>query len=153
MRALLLAALSAFAMSSGDQEFLSVSVPKANVRKAPSEKAPLAWVVYKFAPLEVVAYRGDWIRVRDYEGDEGWMSKSLLTSEVPTTCVAVKEAKVHQGPGSKTKAVWVLERGYALRLFGAKGDWYEVSDLDEVSGWVHKSALWGMEPPTAPPLK
>ena len=96
-------------------------------------------------PVLAVAYKGDWVRIRDFEGDEGWMHRSVL-SDIATVQVATKSANLRRTPGGKVE--WVLDRGYSLRVFGARGEWLEVSDLDEASGWLHKSVVWGAPPPS-----
>ena len=30
-----------------------------------------------------------------------------------------------------------------MRVFSIRGDWIEVSGLDEASGWIHKRVVWG----------
>lgn len=133
----------ALAQFEGGAEYRSVRVERANVRGAPKEEGELLWRVWKYMPLEVRAYKGDWLRVRDLDGDEGWMHRDAL-DETPTVMVRFKEANLREKPGGKV--AWVLERGYALRVFGVRGNWLEVSDLSEASGWIHKSAVWGAVP-------
>ena len=143
----LCAAAPARAQSLGEPEFLSVKTKRAELREQPDKKAPVLWRLWKYMPVEVVAYRGDWVRVRDLDGDQGWMGKDALC-DVPAVMVSLKEAALRASPNGK--ALWLLERGYALRVFSRKGDWLEVSDLASASGWIHKSAVWGaVAPPRA----
>jgi SH3-like domain-containing protein len=148
----LLAALLALPASSGPlnagPEFLSVKTPRANVREDPDKKAPVLWSMWRLMPVEVVGYQGQWVKVRDLDGDEGWMAKETLCS-VPTVMVAPKKgAQLRKSPGGK--AEWILERGYSLRVFAQKDEWLEVSDLSEASGWILKSEVWGAPPPRTP---
>lgn len=149
LSAVLAAVLAALAVAAsaqfiGETEFLSVKTARANLREEPEKKAPLMWRLWKYMPVEVVAYKGDWVRVRDLDGDEGWMERSVL-HETPTVMVARKEAELRAKPGGKV--VWLLERGYSLRVFAEQGEWLEVSDLSTASGWVLKSSVWGFPPP------
>jgi len=134
-------------------DFFSVKKAKAAVRAEPEAKAKALWILWKFAPVEAVSYRGDWVRIRDFEGDTGWVRRSDLASDVPTVLVKVKEGKVRSGPGEKNKVVWLLDRGYALRVFGSRGEWYDVGDLDAVSGWINSDEVWGFPPPKNPALE
>lgn len=137
---LLFCAAAARGQFESEKEYMSVSTPRANLRAEPEEKGELLWRLWKFMPVEIVAYRGDWRKIRDLDGDEGWLHKSTLEN-VPTVMVSAKEAKLRKTPGGAV--VWYLERGYAMRVFSIRGDWIEVSDLAGVSGWIHKSVVWG----------
>ncbi|MBI5242514.1 MAG: hypothetical protein HY922_02375 [Elusimicrobia bacterium] len=151
---LLLASAGLFAALCPAQEqgvdYFSVKKAKVLVREEPDPKAKVLWPLWRFAPVEAVSYRGDWVRVRDFEGDAGWVKKSELTSDVPTVQVKAKEGRIRKGPGEKQKIIWLLDRGFALRVFGAKGDWLDVGDLDAVSGWIHSDEVWGFPPPKNP---
>ncbi|MFH2203885.1 MAG: SH3 domain-containing protein [Elusimicrobiota bacterium] len=123
-----------------DVELMSVVSKRANVREEPDEDAEILWQMWRFMPVEVIAYRGDWRKVRDLDGDTGWMHKVAL-ADIPTVMVKSKDAKLRKSRGGKV--VWLLDRGFALRVFSVRGDWIEVSDLSTASGWIHKSAVWG----------
>ncbi len=127
-------------------EYMSVKPDQAEVRENPNENAAVLWKMWKYMPVQVLAFRGDWRRIRDLDGDEGWMHKDVL-SAIPTVMVRSKEARLRKTRGGKIE--WVLERGFALRVFGAKGAWVEVSDLSAVGGWIHKSVVWGNIPRSA----
>lgn len=138
---------SALLQPASDKELFSVVKAKILVRENPEKKAKALWPLWKYMPVEALSYRGDWVRVRDHEGDTGWVQRSELTHDVPTVCVIAKEGKLRKKPGSSEKLLWLLDRGYALRLFAVKGDWAEVSDLDEVNGWIRRDELWGFSTP------
>ena len=149
MRSFLLTALLALPGSSGPlsagPEFLSVKTPRASVRESPDKKAPVLWNVWKLMPLETVAYQGAWVKVRDLDGDEGWMAIETLC-DIPSVMASPKKgAQLRRTPGGKVE--WILDRGYSLRVFSEKDEWLEVSDLNEASGWVLKSEVWGASAP------
>lgn len=132
----------AFSATSSDVEFFSVKTEQTAVRESPSKKATALWTLWKYAPVIAVSYRGNWMRARDFEGDEGWITRADLAPS-PTVCTKGKDATVRQAPSASAKVVWILDRGYGLILLRERGAWYEVSDLDEVSGWIKKSDVWG----------
>ena len=121
-------------------EIFSVKTMKANVHESPSNASPVLWHLWKFMPVKVIAYKEEWVKFSDLDGEEGWVHKSVL-SEVPTVMVKVKEAQLHKSPGGPV--VWILDRGYSLRVFASDGEWLEVSDLGSSSGWVHRGSVWG----------
>ncbi|PIP83259.1 MAG: hypothetical protein CO113_05775 [Elusimicrobia bacterium CG_4_9_14_3_um_filter_62_55] len=125
-------------------EFRSVKTKTAEVRRDSDKKAKSAWKMWKYFVVEILKYRGDWRRVRDFEGDEGWVHKDDLDG---TPCVQVKgkTANLRKTPGGTV--LWELEHGYALRVFSRRGDWLEVSDLEDANGWIHVDTVWGMTDP------
>lgn len=49
-----------------------------NLRAQPWRTAAVRTVLPQGTPLQAYAYRGDWLRVRTGDGDEGWVHGSLL---------------------------------------------------------------------------
>lgn len=123
------------------QEWMSVSTKRANVRKSPEDSSEILWRMWKYMPIEIIAYRGDWRKVKDLDGDTGWMHKATLDS-VATVMVKREGAKLRKTRGGKVE--WILDRGYALRVFSVRGQWLEVSDLSSASGWILKKDVWGV---------
>jgi SH3-like domain-containing protein len=142
--AALSAAVFASAQFTAEPEYLCVSAKEAKVYKGPRDSETVSWKMWKFFPVEVVSYRGDWVKIRDFEGDTGWVKKAAVSG---MACVQTrkKDAVLRKSPGGA--AVWVLDRGYPFRLFSVKGDWVEVSDLETATGWLPMSAVWGAPRP------
>ncbi|MBI4350101.1 MAG: SH3 domain-containing protein [Elusimicrobia bacterium] len=130
------------------ENILSVAPEKANVRSGPGGEYDVVWEAARYYPLEVLDKDGNWLRISDYENEEGWIHRTLL-SGVPTVVVTSRKANVRGGPGMEHDILWVLDKEYSLKLLDAAGDWLKVSDGGEVSGWIHKSVAWGFsEPPS-----
>jgi len=135
--------LPAMAMA---ENILSVATEKANVRSGPGGEFDIVWEAARYYPVEVLDREGNWLRVSDYENDEGWIHKTLL-SGVPTVVVTSQKANIREGPGMDYDILWVLDKEYSLKLLDADGDWLKVSDGGEVSGWIHQSVAWGFSKP------
>jgi len=130
------------------ENILSVATEMANVRSGPGGEFDIVWEAAKYYPVEVLDREGNWLRISDYANDEGWVYKTLL-SGVPTVVVTSQKANVREGPGMDYEISWVLDKEYSLKLLETEGDWLKVSDGGEVSGWIHRSVVWGFsEPPT-----
>jgi len=62
--------------------FVSLKAEKVNVRRGPSSDHPVAWVFQrKSLPVEIVAEFENWRRIRDSEGEEGWILQSMLAGK------------------------------------------------------------------------
>ena len=134
------AALLALAPSVGAAEMASLSAKKANVRSEPG--GAVLWEAYRFTPFRVTARRGSWVEIEDFEGDAGWVHKSVL-SKTPAVIVKTVKANLRDGAGAGSKVLWVLEKGYPLKLLKKQGAWCKVTDGDEATGWLHESTVWG----------
>jgi len=61
--------------------FVSLKSDKVNVRRGPSSEHQVAWVYSRRnLPVEVTAEFEHWRRIRDSDGEEGWVYHSLLSS-------------------------------------------------------------------------
>lgn len=127
-------------------EFMCLSSKKANVREGAGMEHPPLWVASRFAPFKVLEWDGEWANVKDFEGDTGWVHMSVL-SGAPCVVSIGKRANVREGPGVESELLWEVERGYRFRVLRREGDWLEVSDGDEVEGWIFIKVVWGNKNP------
>ena len=128
--------------SDTDSDMLSVSPRWANVRSGPGLEYEVLWEAVRYYPVEVVDSDGNWLMISDYENDEGWISRSLLSGR-PAVVVVSEKANVREGPGTGYDAVWVVDKEYSFKVLEAQGNWLKVSDGVKVSGWIHTSVIWG----------
>ncbi|MFH2202003.1 MAG: SH3 domain-containing protein [Elusimicrobiota bacterium] len=123
----------------------SVSAKKANVRSGPGTQYEVLWYIWKHEPLQSLRHSGPWTEVRDFEGYTGWIYSSLL-SDYPSVVVIAKAANIRSGPSARFDIVWEVDRGVTFQVRSVKGRWIEVYDEggdDAVTGWIHRSLVWG----------
>lgn len=119
-------------------EMVSLSVQKGNVRAAVGGE--VVWEAYKYTPFKVLDRKGSWVHIEDFEQDTGWIHSSILGS---TPSVIVKTTKANLRSAPNGEIVWVLEKGYPLKVIKKEGSWYQVTDDADAEGWVHASTVWG----------
>jgi SH3-like domain-containing protein len=141
--ALALAAASA----AENVEFVRVTAEAANVRKSPTQRAEALRQAFEDDPLRVLESRGGWLKVRDFEGQEGWIH-SGLTDGRATVIVTAPVANVRSGPGTGHTVTYTAERGVAFQVTGTRGTWVRVTHTDGAQGWIHRELVWGEVPPT-----
>jgi len=124
------------------ENILSVAPKEANVRSGPGDAYEVVWRAARYYPLEVLDREGSWLMISDYENEEGWIYRPLL-SGVPSVVVISQKANVREGTGTDYPVLWVLDKEYSLKLLETDGEWMKISDGGEVSGWIHKSVTWG----------
>lgn len=130
-------------IASARAKYVSISTEKANVRNGPSVQYEILCTVNKYTPFKVVDTRDSWYKVKDFEGDMGWIHKSVA-SEAPALIVKSNKANFRDGPSGNI--LWVLEKTYPLKFIEKQGSWYHVRD-DEIDGWLHFSTIWGFIEP------
>ncbi|WIM12896.1 SH3 domain-containing protein [Enhydrobacter sp.] len=134
---LLLAAPRAFA-----QQMVSVSGEEVNLRKGPGKQYSADWLLGRGYPLEVIGRRGDWLEVRDFENDRGWIYRPL-TGGTPYHIVKVKIANLRSRPTTRSRILAKLDYGEVLRTLERKSGWVKVRREGGLRGWVARRLLWG----------
>ena len=125
--------------------YVSIKTDECNVRRGPSLTHRIDWVFQrKGMPVEVTAEHGHWRRVRDRDGEGGWVHYSLL-SGVRTVIVEPDMLTLHLGPDPATPVNAQLETGVIARLGECTQDWCRLS-AGGYRGWAQKQAIWGVNP-------
>jgi len=126
---------------------VSVSGEKVNLRKGPSTQYPVIWELGKGFPLRVLSYKGNWIKVSDFEGDVGWVYKNLVSKSPHLVVKINKNSKarinIRSGPGTKYKIVGKAEYGVVFKTLKRGDGWVKVRHEKGLTGWVKRSLLWG----------
>jgi SH3-like domain-containing protein len=120
---------------------LVVSVKRANVRSGPGTNHDILLSVETYYPFDVLKKSGRWYKIRDFEGDVGWMHGSLLR-QIPAVIVKGRLVNVREKPGTTFRILLQAERGVCFKRLGQKGKWLKVRHADGEVGWIHKSLVW-----------
>jgi SH3-like domain-containing protein len=129
--------------------FVSLKADRVNVRAGPTREHEVTWVyMHAGLPVEITAEYGNWRRIRDWEGSEGWVYHSLLSGR-RTALVFPKDKSelvaVHEAPREQSPVTARLQSGVQAALKRCTGSWcYLVASKFE--GWVEQYRLWGAYP-------
>ena len=137
-------ALAALAVAgrAAAQEMVSIHGSTVNMRAGPGTDSEVLWELQRGYPLQVVRRQGDWLEVRDFEDDRGWVARSLV-SRIPHMVVKVDRANIRSGPGPRYRVIGHVEYGELLRTLERRADWVRVRRGAGEIGWVARSLLWG----------
>ena len=124
------------------QNMVSVKGSTLNMREGPGTHTAVLWELKRGYPLQITERKGSWVRVRDFEGDTGWVARSL-TGNTPHHVVKSKVANLRSGPGTQHRILGKVEYGELLRTREKRADWVRVERSEGVSGWIAKRLLWG----------
>lgn len=129
--------------------FVSLKAEKVNVRRGPSSDHPVAWVFNrKGMPVEIVAEFENWRRIRDSEGEEGWILQNMLTGKRTAMVAPWRQGQTMPLYGqADTRAALVAKvaSGVVAEVESCSGEWCEIS-ANGYDGWIEQSMLWGVYP-------
>lgn len=125
--------------------FVSLKASEVRMRSGPGTGYPIEWVYRRAGlPVEIVAEYDHWRRVRDHEGDEGWVHRSLLDGR--RTGLVIGGLRELRAAASAAAAVVArAEPGVVLDLETCADGWCRVSG-EGVTGWLPDTALYGLLP-------
>ena len=122
-------------------ERLAVSVSIANIRSGPGENYDILWAVEKYHPLDVFQKSGQWYHFRDFEGDEGWIHKTLL-GKFSSVITKNESCYIRSGPDTSFEVLFEVEKGIPFKVLEHKGSWIHIQHADGDKGWIHESLVW-----------
>ena len=136
--ALLVIALASPALAT---EYVSVNKDGANIRSGPDAKKDLLWEVYKEFPLQVIKRQKDWVQVKDFEGDSGWIY-AVLISKSKRVIVKATSVNLRNEPKKDAAMVATVKYGVVFTPLEKRGEWLKVKHDDGTTGWIAISLVW-----------
>jgi len=120
---------------------MTVVADVANIRSGPGISYDILWKVGKYHPLMVLKESGVWCYFRDFEGDEGWIHRSLLGNTAAIITINEK-CNIRSGPGGGFNILFTVEKGIPFKVMKRQGQWIHIRHADGDQGWIHKSLVW-----------
>ena len=129
-------------------EMLSVKGEKVNLRSGPGKKYAVKWEYGSGYPLQVIRRQGKWVKVQDFEKDQGWIHDSLLDKSPHVIVNANKNSKqtinIRSGPGISYSIVGKAHYGVVFEVKDTSSGWAQIEHESGLSGWVKSTLLWGL---------
>jgi SH3-like domain-containing protein len=122
-------------------ERMAVSAADANIRSGPGPNQDVLWKVEKYYPIEVFETSGVWLHFKDYEGDNGWIHKSLV-DKTPSVVTKQNGCQLRAGPGAEQPVLIKVDKGIPFKVLKRDGRWIHVEHADGDKGWLHDSLVW-----------
>ena len=121
---------------------VSAKQDELNMRSGPGTRHAAQWTVSKGYPLKVLAQRGKWLQVSDFENDKAWVYRPM-TNGTPHHVVKSQVANLRRSPSTRSPVVARMEYGDVLRTLSRRGDWVQVGTTAGRTGWVPRRLVWG----------
>ena len=124
--------------------FVSIKDGTVNMREGPSDMHRIKWVYHrKGLPLEVLSSFEVWRRVRDMDGEIGWIHMALLSRDRTAVIVGAGDAAIRMHEDEDSEIVAEAEPGAIGRLEVCGEQACEVK-FEHAQGWIDRSRLWGI---------
>jgi SH3-like domain-containing protein len=129
--------------------FVSLKPSDTPMREGPSKDHRIKWLFKKEGvPVEIIAEFENWRRVRDSEGDDGWVFHSRLSGRRTAQInPKLKQADIplHARDSESTAVVARLQPGVIGSVEQCTGKWCRLIG-DGFDGWLPQERLWGVYP-------
>jgi SH3-like domain-containing protein len=136
---LLLASVAAHAY-----DFKTVGAVPVILYDAPSAKGGKLYVAPRGMPVEVVLSYGDWVKVRDVNGDLAWTEAAGLSAK-RNVIVRGANVRVRLTPDDAAAPLMTADKGVLLELVDPQvATWVKVRHRDGITGFVKASEVWGI---------
>ena len=129
--------------------FVSLKAEKVNVRRGPSSDHAVAWVFQrKGMPVEIVAEFENWRRIRDSDGEEGWILQNMLTGKRTAVVAPWRHGQalpLYSKASEGSPLVAKVSAGVVSDISSCTGEWCEIT-AGGYGGWIEQTMLWGVYP-------
>lgn len=123
--------------------FVTLGTDEVNVRTGPGLRYPIKFIIRKDGlPVEITREFDVWRQIRDVEGDEGWVHKSMLSGRRTVVIKGHVQALLKK-PEESARPVVKLEPGVIADLEKCEGKWCQV-EAASYEGWIERENIWGV---------
>ncbi|WP_455478796.1 SH3 domain-containing protein [Bartonella sp. B10] len=131
--------------------FASIKPVRVNVRAGPGSNYSIVFTYQKQGlPVEIIQEYDQWRKIRDAEGDEGWVYQSLLSGKrtaitIPWQKDKTKRLILRKNPTDNAEFVAEVEPNVIGDIRQCDRHWCEIN-IRNTRGWLHQPQLWGVYP-------
>ena len=129
--------------------YVSLKSDRVNLREGPSQDHRTSWIFeHAGLPVEITAEFDVWRKIRDADGDEGWVIQTLLSGR--RTALVKPWAKneilsLYDKPSADAGLDAKLQSGVIGSVRTCNGAWCRISGSG-FDGWIQQTNLWGIYP-------
>ena len=132
--------------------FVSLKSQRVNMRIGPGKQFKVVWLYLKKGlPMEIIQEYDNWRKVRDPEGNEGWILHSLLSGK-RTIIVNPGESdkaagivEMHNDVSAEAEVIARVEPGVVMEVKACQDQQCLVS-AEGTTGYMAKKFIWGVYP-------
>jgi len=132
--------------------FVSLKSQRVNMRIGPGKQFKVVWLYLKKGlPMEIIQEYDNWRKVRDPEGNEGWILHSLLSGKRTIivnpgeTDKAAGIVDMHNDVSAEAEVIARVEPGVVMEVKACQDQQCLVS-AEGTTGYMAKKFIWGVYP-------
>jgi SH3-like domain-containing protein len=127
--------------------YVSLRADAVNLRSGPGDRYPIDWIYKRVGmPVEILREFDVWRLVETPDREKGWMHEATLVGRRDFIIQEHPET-LRTTPDDNSRPIAVLEPGVIghIRSCDSGAAWCRV-DIKGYSGWLQRTALWGVLP-------
>jgi SH3-like domain-containing protein len=128
----------------------SISAGAARMRTGPGRQFPAMWEYRRSnLPVKVLAVYGEWRKVEDPDGTQGWMLATLLSAE-RSGMIRSAVAPMRESPSTDARILFRAQPGVVGRISECAKGWCRFDVMGRM-GFVEAGQMWGIDAAEAKP--
>ena len=131
-----------------DPYYVSTKSNRVNSHRGPGKEYKISFeYVLKGVPLVVTAKYDHWRKVKDPNGDESWIHKSLLSPKRYAIVITEAPARLRENSNESSGIVAFLKKNVVMELISIRGKWCRVlidCKYGKYMGWIKKTDVFGV---------
>jgi SH3-like domain-containing protein len=125
-------------------DFRSIGAPSVVLYDAPSTMGGKRYIAPRGMPVEIVARYGDWVKIRDADGELAWTESKGLSAR-RNVVVKALSATLRAVPDDNAASLMTADTGVLLELVDPQATgWVSVRHQDGIAGFVRANEIWGI---------
>ena len=123
--------------------YASLRANKVHLRTGPGIRYPVDWIfVSRGMPVEITAEFENWRKVRDWQGTEGWVHRSMLSGKRTAVVTGGVQPLRREPDANSVMAARIMEKVVG-RILECEGDWCRI-EIGKRRGWMRRAHIWGV---------
>lgn len=139
--ALLFALVAGWNAAPAQAQQLCIKAPRANLRAGPGTDYRITWEVNRYMPLIQIDKKGNWVKVKDVDGDTHWVFESLVDAKLDCVTVQSKIANIRKGPSVNADKWFTVQKYTSFKRVGTKSKWVKI-EYEGQAMWVYFTLVW-----------
>ncbi len=128
--------------------FVSLRSNHINARSGPGARYPIEWVyMQKSAPVEIIAEFELWRKIKDWQGSESWVHKSMLTGKRFVKVITPGENNIYAKDDYNAKVIAKVEDEVVGEIKKCPVNTnFCLIQFGNIDGWMPRQNLYGIYP-------
>lgn len=126
----------------------SIRSNRVNARSGPGARYPIEWIyLQKGTPVEITAEFELWRKIKDWQGSESWVHKSMLSGRRTVKVTTPGENNIYAKANFDSKVIAKVEDEVVGEVRKCpEGSKFCLIKFDSIEGWVSQNNIFGVYP-------